>query len=214
VQAYQKRARTVIDWLYALANGSTAASWCAWSRAPIGTPRSSARRTAASPGYPVFTRKANTDVSYLACAGKLLDDGPHLSAIRHPQRAHGRRHPVDGRRDRTTSSSSACTAWARRSARDGAQAQRARAAASMRRSGRIRDLLAYLVRRLLENGANSSFVHQLTDEAGRPRGHRPDPLEATVRGKGGANPSIPTAGGDLTAPAAQCQGLGRSDRCR
>jgi RHH-type proline utilization regulon transcriptional repressor/proline dehydrogenase/delta 1-pyrroline-5-carboxylate dehydrogenase len=44
VQAYGRRAGAVIDWLYALANGWTAASWCGWSRAPTGTPRSSARR--------------------------------------------------------------------------------------------------------------------------------------------------------------------------
>jgi RHH-type proline utilization regulon transcriptional repressor/proline dehydrogenase/delta 1-pyrroline-5-carboxylate dehydrogenase len=49
-------------------------------------------------GFPVFTRKAATDVSYLACARKLLRrDRPALSAIRHAQRPHHRRDPPDGR---------------------------------------------------------------------------------------------------------------------
>ena len=83
----------VIDWLdRPRAPQPTAASWCAWSRAPTGTARSSARRSTASPDYPVFTRKAHTDVSYLACARKLLAaPDARLPAVRHPQRAHARR---------------------------------------------------------------------------------------------------------------------------
>ena len=49
VQAYQKRALAVIDWVEDAAARSAAGSRCGWSRAPIGTPRSSARRSAASP---------------------------------------------------------------------------------------------------------------------------------------------------------------------
>ena len=76
VQAYQKRALHG----HRLARGpgaaaSGAGSRCAWSRAPIGTPRSSAPRSRASTDYPVFTRKLATDVSYLACARRLLAGG-------------------------------------------------------------------------------------------------------------------------------------------
>ena len=49
VQAYQKRALAVIDWTEEAAAASAAGSRSAWSRAPIGTPRSSARRSAACP---------------------------------------------------------------------------------------------------------------------------------------------------------------------
>ena len=65
-----------------------------------------------------------------------VDDRPHLSAIRHAQCAHGCGDPGDGARTATASSSSACTAWARRCTRRCAR-PRARAAASMRRSARI-----------------------------------------------------------------------------
>ena len=77
--------------------------------------RDQARAGARPAGYPVFTRKPNTDVSYLACARLLLDARRRaLSAVRHPQRAHRRRDlapraTAAARR----SSSSACTAWAR-----------------------------------------------------------------------------------------------------
>ena len=83
VQAYQKRALAVIDHVAALARRTKAVSWCGWSRAPIGTARSSARRSADWPIIPVFTRKAMTDLNYLACADALLRRIA-FSAIRHP----------------------------------------------------------------------------------------------------------------------------------
>ncbi len=66
------------------------------------------------------------------------------------------------------SSCSACTAWARAST---ARCMKRTAAPvpHLRAGGPAQDLLAYLVRRLLENGANSSFVHQLADDVGRRR---------------------------------------------
>ena len=92
VQAYQKRAPArarLADRHWRARRG--ARSTCGWSRARTGTARSSARRSAASPGYPVFTRKANTDVSYLACARQLLEQArTRLPAVRDAQRAHGR----------------------------------------------------------------------------------------------------------------------------
>ena len=66
--------------------------------------------------YPVFTRKAMTDLNYMACAERLLALRPRIyPAIRDPQRADRR---LDRRARRAASratSSSACTAWARRS---------------------------------------------------------------------------------------------------
>jgi RHH-type proline utilization regulon transcriptional repressor/proline dehydrogenase/delta 1-pyrroline-5-carboxylate dehydrogenase len=85
-------ARLALRW----PRGSTAGSWCGWSRAPTGTPRSSARRSRgwrisrSSPARP-------RPMSYIACARKLLDmTRPDLPAIRHPQRPHLRGDPRDG----------------------------------------------------------------------------------------------------------------------
>jgi len=71
VQAYGPRAAFVIDWLYALAERIDRRIMVRSLRARIGTPRSNARRCWAH-RISVFTRKPNTDVSYIACARKLL----------------------------------------------------------------------------------------------------------------------------------------------
>ncbi len=117
------------------------------------------------PGYPVFTHKRHTDICYLACAARLI--GHHgclypqfashnagtiaaivLMARQHGaafelQRLHGMGEGIH--REVLKDASIACRVYAP--------------------VGEHRDLLAYLVRRLLENGANSSFVHQLADES-------------------------------------------------
>lgn len=120
-------------------------------------------------GYPVFTRKRHTDVSYLACAKVLLTaaSGPQpavyaqfathnaatIAAILHLaaqhdgarlelQKLHGMGDGVY--REVLAHTDVPCRVYAP--------------------VGAHRDLLAYLVRRLLENGANTSFVHQLADE--------------------------------------------------
>ena len=88
--------------------------------------------------YPVFTRKAMTDLQYLACAERLLARAAaHLPAIRHPQRAHRRLDRRARRRRGRLSSSSACTAWAKRSTSGSSRTCRALPAAPMRRSAAI-----------------------------------------------------------------------------
>ena len=69
-------------------------------------------------------------------AKAAVDDRPHLSAVRHPQRAHRRRRARHGAGPRQSSSSSGCMAWASSCTKRCAR-PRARAAASMRRSARI-----------------------------------------------------------------------------
>ena len=118
--------------------------------------------------YPVFTRKRNTDVSYLACMRLMLTYPQQFAGqFATAQRPHDCR--CDGRRPATRrSSSSACTAWARGSTR---VLSKARAGLGDARPCRIyapvgdhEDLLGYLVRRLLENGANTSFVNRLAND--------------------------------------------------
>ncbi len=136
------------------------------------------------PGYPVFTHKHHTDISYLACARALI--GHHdviypqfathnagtIAAILQMareqgaafefQRLHGMSEGIYREVSRQipagepTSTPPAPPAQA-----GGLSAIPVRVYAPV---GEHRDLLAYLVRRLLENGANSSFVHQLADD--------------------------------------------------
>ena len=86
-------------------------------------------------------------------------------AVRHPQRADAGGGRWRWRATRAISSSSACTAWARRCTTQVVGADKlafpCRIYAPV---GSHEDLLAYLVRRLLENGANTSFVNRIVDE--------------------------------------------------
>ena len=159
-------------------------------------------------GYPVFTRKANTDVSYIACAKKLLGMTDRLYPQFATHNAHTvANHPRDGRGPRPFSSSSACTAWARHCTRvvRKAEGTRCRIYAPV---GAHEDLLAYLVRRLLENGANSSFVHQIIDEDVPAEEIARDPFDVVARQGPAHNWAIPFPTRDLRGRSPQCQGLG------
>ena len=144
-------------------------------------------------GYPVFTHKQHTDIAYLACAQALLGhadviypqfathNAGTIAAILHlakgsdakyeMQRLHGMGEGVYREVSRSTPSPSAkmsTTPPAPPAQAGGLSAQLVAGPVPVRvyaPVGEHRDLLAYLVRRLLENGANSSFVHQLTDNS-------------------------------------------------
>ena len=142
-------------------------------------------------GYPVYTRKAYTDVAYLACAQAAAGRGRRgLPAVRDAQRAHRWRRSTSwparelSRRDST--SSSACTAWASRStSRWSARSPNGkldRPVPHLRAGRHARDAARLLVRRLLENGANTSFVNRIAD-ATRSRSRRwcEDPVATVER---------------------------------
>ena len=148
---------------------TSAASWSGWSRAPIGTPRSRPRRSPGCDDYPVFTRKVATDVSYLACAKRLLAASDvHLPGLRHPQRQHHRRDQGAGRR-RRRSSSSACTAWARGFTRSWPSSSRhrrraRRRCASTRRSAATRTCSPISSAACSRTAPTRSFVNRIADE--------------------------------------------------
>ncbi len=165
VQAYQKRALAVLDWLSALARSAA-------TRMPLrlvkGAYWDTEIKRAQERGlsdYPVFTRKLATDVSYLACARKLLQGADAF----YPQFATHNAYSV-----------AAILELAGDTANFEFQSlhgmgERLYAALSRLRPGmRHRvyapvgehaQLLPYLVRRLLENGANTSFVTRIEDQA-------------------------------------------------
>jgi len=165
VQAYQKRSIRVISWLIALAKKRN-------SKIPIrlvkGAYWDTEIKHAQEQGhseYPVFTRKVNTDVSYLACARHILE----AADVFYPQFA-------------THNARTLATIYAMADGHPGYEFQRLHgmgdnlyneiiADEQMSIPCRIyapvgcyEDLLPYLVRRLLENGANTSFVNSIEDE--------------------------------------------------
>ncbi|WP_245593728.1 bifunctional proline dehydrogenase/L-glutamate gamma-semialdehyde dehydrogenase PutA [Arenimonas malthae] len=165
VQAYQKRAPFVIDYL---ADAARKAGRRMPMRLVKGAYWDSEVKKAQAEGYagyPVFTRKANTDVSYLACARRMLaasdaiypmfatHNAQTIAAIHHfakgqrfeYQKLHGMGDDLYAEVIPADRLGVPCRVYAP--------------------VGSHEDLLPYLVRRLLENGANSSFVNRITDES-------------------------------------------------
>ncbi len=165
LQTYLKRADALIDWLADLSSRTG-------QRIPIRLVKGAYWDTEIKhsqvesfQGYPVFTRKANTDVSFIACAKKVLANrqafypqfathNAHTIAMVTElagdrldyefQRLHGMGEDLYGIIMSQDGFRHACRVYAP--------------------VGSHEDLLPYLVRRLLENGANQSFVNRLVDE--------------------------------------------------
>nr|MBA3447288.1 bifunctional proline dehydrogenase/L-glutamate gamma-semialdehyde dehydrogenase PutA [Pseudaminobacter sp.] len=189
VQAYGPRAAYTIDWLYALAKKLDRKIMVRLVKGAYWDTEIKRAQALGLDGYPVFTRKVNTDVSYIACAQKLLSMTDRI----YPQFATHNAHTVvavlsmASDRDsfefqRLHGMGESLHETVRK-----AEATRCRIYAPV---GAHSDLLAYLVRRLLENGANSSFVHQLTDEDVKAEDIARDPFEAVETQGPAANPAI------------------------
>jgi RHH-type proline utilization regulon transcriptional repressor/proline dehydrogenase/delta 1-pyrroline-5-carboxylate dehydrogenase len=162
VQAYQKRAIHVIAWLEQLAAAGRVIPVRLVKGAYWDTEIKRAQEQGLS-GYPVFTRKSATDVSYLACARTLLGATPHL----YPQFATHNAHTVAW----VLQVGAHATFEFQRLHGMGEALYAEIVAGEHDRPCRVyapvgshEDLLPYLVRRLLENGANTSFVNRIVDE--------------------------------------------------
>jgi RHH-type proline utilization regulon transcriptional repressor/proline dehydrogenase/delta 1-pyrroline-5-carboxylate dehydrogenase len=196
IQSYQKRCLPLIDWLaeaarhykrrlmIRLVKGAYWDSEIKWTQ----------ERGLAD--YPVFTRKVGTDVSYLACARKLLAAGDHLYPMFATHNAHTLAAVIE-------------LAGGERRAAERLEFQRLhgmgkalyeqivpaeRAGIPCRiyaPVGSHEDLLAYLVRRLLENGANTSFVNRIQDEQAPLDDIVADPVSAWAAAMPKRHPAIP-----------------------
>lgn len=167
VQAYQKRAMGLLTWVAELAAGHGRKIPVRLVKGAYWDSEIKWAQEQGLAGYPVFTRKSSTDVSYLACAARLVElhrqiypmfathNAHTVAAVLELagddlpfefQRLHGMGEPLYHQLVGPQASSPvACRVYAP--------------------VGSHEDLLPYLVRRLLENGANSSFVNRLRDDA-------------------------------------------------
>ncbi len=192
VQAYQKRAPDVIARLSDLAADSGRRLMVRLVKGAYWDSEIKRAQVGGRPDYPVYTTKAATDLSYLVCARALIAAAPNL----YPQFATHNAHAL-----------AAVQAMAR-AAGTPVEFQRLhgmgealyRAAADLYGGMRLRvyapvgahkDLLPYLVRRLLENGANSSFVHLLLDDRAPPEAVVVDPIAVVEAVGPGPHPRIP-----------------------
>ncbi|MBO9574670.1 MAG: bifunctional proline dehydrogenase/L-glutamate gamma-semialdehyde dehydrogenase PutA [Sphingobium sp.] len=165
VQAYQKRGLAVIEMLRELAQQSGRRIMVRLVKGAYWDSEVKRAQVAGRPDYPVFTTKAATDLSYLACARALINAAQHL----YPQFATHNAHTLVAVRHMAAEAGVMIehqrlhgmgeALYEAAEARYGALRLRAYAPV-----GGHEELLPYLVRRLLENGANTSFVHSLLDE--------------------------------------------------
>lgn len=190
VQAYSKQAPVVIKWLESLAIKLDRRIAVRLVKGAYWDYEIKNAQVLGLQNYPVFTRKVLTDVSYLYCAQQLLDASQTIYPQFATHNAHSacaivemvkpgqvfefqRLHGMGAVLHRLLieSSQNPCRIYAP--------------------VGVHKDLLAYLVRRLLENGANSSFVHKLLDERAPLEELIADPIKAMERLTEIINPRIP-----------------------
>jgi RHH-type proline utilization regulon transcriptional repressor/proline dehydrogenase/delta 1-pyrroline-5-carboxylate dehydrogenase len=192
LQTYQKRSSALVDYLAAL-------SAEAGRRIPLRLVKGAYWDTEIKhaqveglSGYPVFTRKASTDVSYIACSRRVLaartafypqfaTHNAHTIAVVTElagdrldfefQRLHGMGEDLYGTVLEEEGFHHACRVYAP--------------------VGSHEDLLPYLVRRLLENGANTSFVNRIVDEALPVEKVAEDPIRKAASTEPVPHPSIP-----------------------
>ena len=169
IQAYQKRCLPLIDWLGDMARRHRRRLMVRLVKGAYWDSEIKNSQERGLPAYPVFTRKASTDVCYIACARKLIADPQAFF----PQFATHNAHSLSAVIE---------MAGGEAAAREKLEFQRLHgmgeplyeqvvpkeamgiAARIYAPVGSHEDLLAYLVRRLLENGANTSFVNRIVDE--------------------------------------------------
>ncbi|MCD9004732.1 bifunctional proline dehydrogenase/L-glutamate gamma-semialdehyde dehydrogenase PutA [Luteimonas sp. XNQY3] len=171
VQAYQKRAPFVIDWIAALARAHGRRIPVRLVKGAYWDSEVKRAQVEGHPGYPVFTRKPNTDVSYLANAHRLLSA---TDAI-YPMFATHNAHTIAAvhRLGMTLRNDAGAKPYEFQKLHGMGDDLYAEVIPADRLDvpcrvyapvGSHEDLLPYLVRRLLENGANSSFVNRISDE--------------------------------------------------
>ena len=165
VQAYQKRAYAVVNWLVSLAQQSKRRIMLRLVKGAYWDTEIKRAQVLGLKNYPVFTRKESTDVSFLACAKKILNHNDVIYPMFATHNAHsiaaiqsfvGEYYDFEFQRlygmgeqiyalVNSTATNLKCRVYAP--------------------CGEYQELLPYLVRRLLENGANTSFVNQVLDHS-------------------------------------------------
>jgi RHH-type proline utilization regulon transcriptional repressor/proline dehydrogenase/delta 1-pyrroline-5-carboxylate dehydrogenase len=192
VQAYQKRAPEVIRAVAALARDCGRRLMVRLVKGAYWDTEIKRAQVAGRPDYPVFTTKPATDLCYLVAARALIEAAPHLYAQFATHNAHtlAAVHQMAAKRgvkiEHQRLHGMGEALYTAADALYGGITLRAYAPV-----GGHEDLLPYLVRRLLENGANTSFVHALLDERVPVDKVAADPITA-VEAHSGPHAKIPT----------------------
>ncbi|MBI1205729.1 MAG: bifunctional proline dehydrogenase/L-glutamate gamma-semialdehyde dehydrogenase PutA [Azospirillum sp.] len=210
LQAYQKRALPVVDWLAELARRNGRRLMVRLVKGAYWDAEIKRGQERGLPGYPVFTRKPSTDLSYLVCAKRLLDQRDRFF----PQFA-------------THNAQTAAAVIELAGDRTGYEFQRLHGMGEplfdqivgplgipcriYAPVGNHEDLLSYLVRRLLENGANSSFVNRIRDLAVPVAEIIADPVAKVAGYPSKPHPRIPLPAGVYGSERRNSAGLDLAD---
>jgi RHH-type proline utilization regulon transcriptional repressor/proline dehydrogenase/delta 1-pyrroline-5-carboxylate dehydrogenase len=189
VQAYSKKAMHVIDWLYSLAQKLDRKIMVRLVKGAYWDTEIKRAQVEGLSEYPVFTNKAATDASYLCCAKRLLG----LTDRLYPQFATHNAHTVSAilelAKDKSSFEFQRLHGMGEALHKEihNSEGTQCRIYAPV---GIHRDLLAYLVRRLLENGANSSFVNQIVDKTIPAKDVAADPFKILALSNNIKNPAL------------------------
>jgi RHH-type proline utilization regulon transcriptional repressor/proline dehydrogenase/delta 1-pyrroline-5-carboxylate dehydrogenase len=166
IQAYGKRCPAVIDWLVDLGRRSGHRLMVRLVKGAYWDSEIKRAQIEGQAGYPVYTRKAYTDVAYMACARRLLAAPDAV----YPQFATHNAHTLAAVYELAGGAVAGPQRYEFQCLHGMGEALYEQVVAGLGRACRIyapvgthETLLAYLVRRLLENGANTSFVHRIAD---------------------------------------------------
>jgi len=212
IQAYQKRALPVVDWLADLGRRTRRRLMVRLVKGAYWDTEIKLAQEKGLDDYPVFTRKANTDVSYLACARRMLANRDVI----YPQFATHNAHTVAAVYD--FAGDRAGYEFQRLHGMGEALYEQILGEEKLDIPVRIyapvgshEDLLPYLVRRLLENGANSSFVNRLIDDRTPIDEIVADPVERVRSRSRKRHPHIPLPRYILGSQRLNSQGVDLSD---
>ena len=197
VQAYQKRSPFVIDHLIALARRSQRRLMLRLVKGAYWDSEIKRAQVDGLEGYPVFTRKVHSDLAYLVCAKRLLDAPDAIYSQFATHNAQTLASVVQLAKDRSVVDYEfQCLHGMGEALYDnvvgdagaGKLGKRCRIYAPV---GSHETLLPYLVRRLLENGANNSFVSRIVDDTVSIDELLTAPLDQVLREGGSPHPGIP-----------------------
>ena len=179
LQAYQQRAIFVVDWLRELTLRVNRKMMVRLVKGAYWDTEIKNTQKDGHKHFPVFTRKSSTDVSYHACANKLLDYRDTIYPQFATHNAYTAATIVELAGDDKEGFEFQCLHGMGDSLYDQIVSDEGIQCRIYAPVGQHEDLLAYLVRRLLENGANSSFVNAIVDESKPVETLLEDPVEKT-----------------------------------
>ncbi|MBP6711609.1 MAG: bifunctional proline dehydrogenase/L-glutamate gamma-semialdehyde dehydrogenase PutA [Propionivibrio sp.] len=215
LQSYQKRALATVDWLADLAHRAKRRLMVRLVKGAYWDAEIKMAQERGLSDYPVFTRKASTDVSFLACARRLFADPVAF----YPAFATHNAHTLAAVAE--MAATAGCDEWEYQRLHGMGEElydqvvgkdQWNRPCRIYAPVGSHEELLAYLVRRLLENGANSSFVNRIADADLPIESLLADPVEKVAKLPAKRHPGIPLPRDLFGAERANSEGLDMYDK--